>query len=70
MTNNKIPRLKTKRGKNMISLRLQDEIIGKLNEIAKKEKRTRTDIVKEALALYFEKKKIKIPVAKSKTKKK
>jgi predicted transcriptional regulator len=54
----------------MISLRLQDEVIGKLNEIAKKEKRTRTDIVKEALNVYFEKKKIKIPAPKQKAKKK
>ena len=70
MTDTNFPKLKHTEVKKMISLRLQDEIIGKLNEIAKKEKRTRTDIVKEALALYFEKKKIKIPVAKSKTKKK
>lgn len=54
----------------MISLRLQDEIIGKLNEIAKKEKKTRTDIVKEALTVYFEKKKIKLPAPKAKAKKK
>jgi predicted transcriptional regulator len=53
----------------MISLRLQDEVIGKLNEIAKKEKRTRTDIVKEALSVYFEKKKIKIPAPKQKARK-
>jgi metal-responsive CopG/Arc/MetJ family transcriptional regulator len=45
----------------MISLRLPKEIVAKLNEIAKKEKKTRTETIKEAIYYYFEKKKIKLP---------
>ncbi|MCB1142089.1 MAG: CopG family transcriptional regulator [Leptospiraceae bacterium] len=52
----------------MISLRLPKEIVAKLNDLSKKEKKTRTDLIKEAIGLYFEKKKIKITTTSSPTK--
>jgi len=39
----------------MISLRLPDELANKLNQVSKTEKITKSEVIKRALKIYFEK---------------